>query len=211
MLNANTKKKSSFVKLALSGIGCFIIYPAILLVIVAIVGFLVFSYPYKAFSTAVLLPELELPSDADFWRLQEKELDTQVENSGFLVLSFAEYNAYLNRVNVPPCCGYALQRVRFTTENSEPVFYLAGSGFMQKILNLRIEFDKDSASNIPKSVSYNKFRVPRSGISKKLSDMFLTNLFECGGEKSINKIIAANLPEISGDSIKIKRLSVLNK
>ncbi|MDD3001063.1 MAG: hypothetical protein PHF29_04850 [Candidatus Riflebacteria bacterium] len=211
MLNANTKKKSTFIKLAVSGIGCFIIYPAILLVIVAIIGFLVFSYPYKAFSSAVLLPELELPSDDDFWKLQEKELDTEVENSGDLLLSFAEYNAYLNRVNVPPCCGYALQRVRFTRENSEPVFYLAGSGFMQKILNIRIEFNKDSNSSIPKVVSYNKFRVPQSGISKKISDMFLTKLFECGGEKSINKIIAANLPEISGDTVKIKRLSALKK
>lgn len=211
MLHAATNKKSPLTKLIISGFGCFVVFPAIFLIIGALFGFLVFSYPYKAFSTAALLPEIELPSDTDFWKLQEKELDTEVEKSGILALSFAEYNAYLNRVNVPPCYGYALHRVRFTAEKSRPVFYLNGSGFMQKILNLRVEFDKDSGAGIPTIVSYNKFRVPQSGISKYLSDLFLTKLFECGGDKSINKIIAANLPEISGDLIKIKKIAVLNE
>ena len=128
MLHAATNKKSPLTKLIISGFGCFVVFPAIFLIIGALFGFLVFSYPYKAFSTAALLPEIELPSDADFWKLQEKELDTEVEKSGILALSFAEYNAYLNRVNVPPCYGYALHRVRFTCRKSRPVFTRTARG-----------------------------------------------------------------------------------
>lgn len=211
MKSTEKNKKISLFRIILSGIGCFIIYPAMAVVLITLFGWLVFSTPYRLFSTAVMLPEIELPTDSDFWHLQEKTLDAQTSGSNELVLSISEYNAYLNRIVSAPKSGFYHQKTRFLLEENNLTYYLVGSGFMQKMLNIRLEFkhDEDKTDSLttyakPNKIYFNKLMLDNKSFLYKLYFALYTKIVEFGDELSFKEVVLKNLPTIKNGKVAIK-------
>jgi hypothetical protein len=211
MKSTEKNKKNSLFRIILSGIGCFIIYPAMALVLITLFGWLVFSTPYRLFSTAVMLPELELPTDSDFWHFQEKTLDAQASGSNQLLLSISEYNAYLNRVVSAPKAGFYHQKTRFLMDENHLIFYLAGSGFMQKILNIRLEFkhEEPKADSLityatPNKIFFNKLMLDKKSFMYKVYFALYTKIVEFGDEVSFKEVVLKNLPVIQNGKVVLR-------
>ena len=197
----NKKSKPGLFKSILVGVGCFLVYLFVFTIIIGLFGFYIYSYPYKYFSSPVILPSLSLPEQNDFISLQEKILYAKANEKKQIELTLAEYNAYLNKIKAPLEYGYFLQKVRFNIEKGKKVYYLVGSGYMQRTLNVRLEYSNNP--NKPDFVSWNKFQIPTSGITKFISDKLLNLILRSGNTSTYKLIVEDNFPEIKENKIVI--------
>lgn len=179
------------------------------LVLICLFVWLIFSTPYRLFSTATMLPELELPTDSDFWSLQEKNLDAEVNGSQELVLTVREYNAYLNRIVSAPKFGFYHHKTRFLPTDEGFTYYLVGSGFMQKMLNIKLEFEgiKQPTDAIsegyanPSRIYFNKLKLDSKSMLYPLYRAIYLKIVQNGGKLSFKEVVLKRLPTLKNGQV----------
>lgn len=184
------------------GVGCLFVYLFVSTFILFGLSYVLFAFPYKMISQTTPLPEFRLPQDSDYSELQEKLIEAKENKKEFILLSVEEYNAYLNKLQTQISWCYYIQKVRFNIEQSKPVFYIIGSGFTKRELNIKLQNPSNYLSY--EAIYWNKFQVPHSGLTKKISNFLLEKIINTGKENSIKAVIFDNFPVLENGMIKIR-------
>ncbi len=204
-----SEKKPSRFWSKLIKLGCFIIAPLFMGALFCVLVVLLYLAPYRSFSSPEMLPDFELPSDSHFWSLQEKILDARANKEEEIRLTVPEYNAHLSKVSSEPKFGYYHQKTRFINESEYLVFCLIGSGYLQKMLNIKLEFAKSSTIGVepsPSKIWFNKLSAFDSHLTRKLGRILYKKIVEAGEEESFRNLVLKNFPRIEGKWIYIKLL-----
>lgn len=161
------------------GIGCGCIYPVAMLLLLALLGWFFLAGPLEKFTTPVELPQFAGPDQEDFWKLQEKRLDSETLASSPLILTQSEFNAYLNSWQIPPVNGFCLSRCRFFAGEGRGTFYLIGSGFSLRSLVIGVEIIRKTAGQHELGkITLNNWEIPPDAFLRKYAEKFIGSIVE---------------------------------